>query len=203
MGDEELTAWVTFDEMKKGGWCMIKGNPCKVTDITAKVKGTGASANDRVVITGTHYLTGKQSTDTVNLTNAHDGLEVPITSKKKYTLLDVDADSGFLSLLTDDGDTKTRTARRRGTTLVRSRSKHCTTSVDTPILVGRQVSMPRVAVLVSLSHPRMRRLDTRSRQLTTGADVIKRFDEGEALNVTVLSIMGKDMVVGVETDHSA
>lgn len=106
MGDEELTAWVTFDEMKKGGWCMIKGNPCKVTDITAKVKGTGASANDRVVITGTHYLTGKQSTDTVNLTNAHDGLEVPITSKKKYTLLDVDADSGFLSLLTDDGDTK-------------------------------------------------------------------------------------------------
>jgi hypothetical protein len=49
----------------------------------------------------------------------------------------------------------------------------------------------------------MRRLDTRSRQLTAGADVIKRFDEGEALNVTVLSIMGKDMVVGVETDHSA
>lgn len=65
------------------------------------------------------------------------------------------------------------------------------------------MSMPRVAVLVSLSHPRMRRHDTRSRQLTAGADVIKRFDEGEALNVTVLSIMGKDMVVGVETDHSA
>ena len=105
MGDE-LTAWVSFEEMKKGGWCMIKGNPCKVTDITAKVKGIGASANDRVVITGTHFLTGKQSTDTINLTNAHDGLEVPVTSKKKYTLLDVDTDSGFLSLLTDDGDTK-------------------------------------------------------------------------------------------------
>ena len=105
MGDE-LTAWVSFEEMKKGGWCMIKGNPCKVTDITAKVKGTGASANERVVITGTHFLTGKQSTDTINLTNAHDGLEVPVTSKKKYALLDVDTDSGFLSLLTDEGETK-------------------------------------------------------------------------------------------------
>lgn len=105
MGDE-MTAWVSFEEMKKGGWCMIKGNPCKVTDITAKVKGTGASANERVVITGTHFLTGKQSTDTINLTNAHDGLEVPVTSKKKYALLDVDTDSGFLSLLTDDGETK-------------------------------------------------------------------------------------------------
>ena len=106
MEGDELTAWVSFEEMKKSGWCMIKGNPCKVTDITAKVKGTGASANDRVVITGTHFLTGKQSTDTINLTNAHDGLEVPRTSKQKFSLLDVDTDSGDLSLLTDDGDTK-------------------------------------------------------------------------------------------------
>eukprot|EP01043_Picozoa_sp_COSAG02_P066009 COSAG02_NODE_10136_length_2013_cov_1.990073_5_plen_58_part_00 len=36
-----------------------------------------------------------------------------------------------------------------------------------------------------------------------GADVIRRFDDGEALKVTVLSIMGKDMVVAAETDHDA
>lgn len=39
--------------------------------------------------------------------------------------------------------------------------------------------------------------------LLAAADVIKRFDDGEALKVTVLSIMGKDMVVAVETDHDA
>ena len=85
-------------------FCIIKGNPCRVTDITAKVKGTGASANDRVVISGTHIFTGVKSVDTINLTNAHDGLEVPITSKKQYMLLDVDSDTGFVSLLTDEGE---------------------------------------------------------------------------------------------------
>ena len=35
------------------------------------------------------------------------------------------------------------------------------------------------------------------------ADVIARFEEGDALKVTVLSIMGKDLVVAVETDHDA
>lgn len=35
----------------------------------------------------------------------------------------------------------------------------------------------------------------------TAAEVIRRFDEGDALKVTVLSIMGKDMVIAVETDH--
>ena len=34
-------------------------------------------------------------------------------------------------------------------------------------------------------------------------DVIARFDEGDALKVTVLSIMGKDLVVAVEADHDA
>jgi hypothetical protein len=40
-------------------------------------------------------------------------IEVPITSKASYALLDVDADTGFLSLLTDDGDTKEDVALSR------------------------------------------------------------------------------------------
>ena len=47
---------VPFAEMKKGGaqgeggFVLIKGNPCRVLDTVAKVKGTGPTANDRVVI---------------------------------------------------------------------------------------------------------------------------------------------------------
>ena len=38
--------------------------------------------------------------------NAKDGVEAPLPHRNKYSLMDVDTDSGFLSLLTDEGDTK-------------------------------------------------------------------------------------------------
>ena len=39
---------------------MIKKMPCRIVTITEKVKGTGPTANDRVVIVGTHVFTGKK-----------------------------------------------------------------------------------------------------------------------------------------------
>ena len=159
MGDDALTEWVPFEEMKKRGFCIIKGNPCRVTDITAKVKGTGASANDRVVISGTHIFTGVKSVDTINLTNAHDGLEVPITSKKQYMLLDVDSDTGFVSLLTDEGETK------EDAQLSRAQGDADEQAWD-----------------------------------VVGAETVRRFSEGESLKLTLLSIMGKDLVVKCEQD---
>ena len=36
-----------------------------------------------------------------------------------------------------------------------------------------------------------------------GAEAVRRFDEGEALKVLVLTIMGKDIVVEVSKDTSA
>jgi hypothetical protein len=36
-----------------------------------------------------------------------------------------------------------------------------------------------------------------------GAEVRRRFDGGEALRVTVLSLLGKDVVIGCDVDASA
>ena len=95
----------------------------------------------------------------INLTNAHDGLEVPITSKKQYMLLDVDSDTGFVSLLTDEGETKedAQLSRAQG---------------DADEQAWDEV----------------------------GAETVRRFEEGESLKLTLLSIMGKDLVVKCEQD---
>jgi len=39
--------------------------------------------------------------DTLNLSAGFHGIDVPVSSKAAYSLLDCDADTGFLSLLTD------------------------------------------------------------------------------------------------------
>ena len=70
---------------------MIKGQPCKVVDLIPKVKGTGPTANDRVTIKGTHVFTGKKMEDVHNLTQ-QPHIEVPVSSKSQYTLLDIDED---------------------------------------------------------------------------------------------------------------
>ena len=162
----ELTIKVPFDDMKKGGaqgeggYVIIKGNPCKVLDIIAKTKGTGPTANDRVTIKGQHvFKKDVKCEDVFNLTAGFDGIEVPVVSKCWYSLIDVDTDSGFVTLLTDDGETKEDTALSRAT------DDDDETEFD-----------------------------------AVGADVVARFEDGEALKVLVLSIMGKELVVQVMRD---
>lgn len=79
-----------------------------------------------------------------------------MTTKSTYSLLDCDADTGFLSLLTEGGDCK------------------------------EDVSLVKNAE------------DGKFDEM--GAEVLKRFDQGEALKLTVLSLLGKDVVVACETD---
>ena len=83
---------------------LIKGAPCYITDITNKVKGTGPTANDRQQFTGRHIYTGKQVMDIINLTAGYDGIDTPVVTKLQFSLMDVDTESGFLSLLTDSGE---------------------------------------------------------------------------------------------------
>eukprot|EP01047_Picozoa_sp_COSAG01_P005745 COSAG01_NODE_200_length_22187_cov_59.140529_2_plen_162_part_00 len=157
---------VPLEEMKKGGtqgeggFVMIKGNPCRILDIIAKVKGTGPTANDRVVIKGAHvFKKDVRCEDTFNLTAGFDGMEVPVASKASYSLIDIDTESGFLTLLTEEGETKEDTCLSRAS--------------DDP----EETDFDEV-----------------------GSDIIQRFDEGENLRVTVLTIMGKDLVTQVTRD---
>ena len=102
---EELTTKVQPDALKKPGFAMIQGMTCRIAEINHKPKAT-ANGNKRLHLVGHHIDTGKKYEDTLNLSAGFHGIDVPLTSKATYTLLDVDSSTGFLSLLTESGDTK-------------------------------------------------------------------------------------------------
>ena len=105
MADAELTTKVQPEECKKGGYSLIRSMPCRLTEVNHLPKAT-ANGNKRVQLVGLHIFTGKKYEDTINCTAGFHGIDVPVTSKQYFALLDVDAASGDLSLLTDGGDTK-------------------------------------------------------------------------------------------------
>ena len=114
-----------------------------------------AKGNNRIKLVGNHVFTGKKYEDTINCTAGFNGIEVPVTTKSTFSLLDIDTSTGNLSLLTESGETKED---------------------------------------ASLSRIEDGSFDA------VGAECVKLFDAGEALKVTVLTIMGKDIVVEVHKD---
>lgn len=102
---DELTTKVQPESLKKPGFAMIQGMPCRIAEINHKPKAT-ANGNKRLHLVGHHIDTGKKYEDTLNLTAGFHGIDVPVTQKVSYTLLDVDTSTGFLSLLTESGETK-------------------------------------------------------------------------------------------------
>ena len=136
------------DALKKPGFAMIQDMPCRITELNHKPQAT-ANGNKKLHLVGTHIHTGKKYQDTLNLTAGFHGIDVPVTSKAVFTLCDVDSSTGFLSLLTDEGETKED---------------------------------------VSLSRGDDGEFDSQ------GAEILQLFEDGESLRITVLSIMGKDIV---------
>ena len=136
---------------------MIRGMPCKLEICEVLPKAT-ANGNKRLHIRGPNVFTGKLYEDTLNLTAGFHGIDVPVTVKAQYSLMDVDSDTGFLSLLTDSGDCKED--------------------------VG----------LVKIEDGSFDEL---------GQEVISKFEAGEALKLTVLSILGKDVVIACDVDTGA
>eukprot|EP00931_Biecheleriopsis_adriatica_P067306 TRINITY_DN41469_c0_g1_i1.p1 TRINITY_DN41469_c0_g1~~TRINITY_DN41469_c0_g1_i1.p1 ORF type:complete len:169 (+),score=37.19 TRINITY_DN41469_c0_g1_i1:34-507(+) len=106
MAEDGHILQISPSELKKPGYVMIKGMPCKISDIIQKPKAT-ARGNDKLQIIGTHLFTGKKYEDTFNLTAGFSGLiDVPAVSIAEYQVMDVDKSSGALSLLTSDGEAK-------------------------------------------------------------------------------------------------
>ena len=88
---EELVVKVPPEAVKKPGFCMIQGNPCKITELTNLPKAT-ANGNKRLRLVGNHIFTGKKYEDTLNLTagvcmrinsNAHPGREQPSSAVRR------------------------------------------------------------------------------------------------------------------------
>ena len=113
MAEEELIVKAPPEAVKKGGYCIIRGNPCRL-DVCEVLPKATANGNKRLHLKGPHVFTGKSYEDTLNLTAGFHGIDVPVTVKAQYSLLDADSDTGFLSLLTDSGDCKEDVGLARG-----------------------------------------------------------------------------------------
>lgn len=84
--------------IKKGGYCMLKGFPCKVTQYSTAKPGKHGSA--KATIVGIDIFTNKKYEDTAPTSAT---MYVPNVTKVEYEVLDIDED-GFVSYENQKGD---------------------------------------------------------------------------------------------------
>ena len=102
MSEEGKTVSVEVKSLKKGGFCMIRDQPCKITEMTQKPKAT-SKGNDRIHLVGVHMSTGKKYEDTLLATLPIDQI---LVTRETYDVLDVDTHQGTVSVLLKSGETK-------------------------------------------------------------------------------------------------
>merc|ERR1711934_438480 len=108
MADEEFevtdagaskTEKVESQRLKNGSLVMIKGFPCKVTEVSTAKPGKHGSA--KVILKGKDILTSKVYDCTYH---SGDMVDAPICKRDEFTLLNIDDDT--LELLQKDGEVK-------------------------------------------------------------------------------------------------
>jgi len=87
-------------QIRKGGYIVIKGEPCKVVDYS--VSKTGKHGHAKAAITALHIFTGKKL-ETISPTTHN--VEVPNVKRQQLTLIDIN-EEGFASLMDDEGNTR-------------------------------------------------------------------------------------------------
>ncbi|KAL2206616.1 translation initiation factor 5A [Sarocladium strictum] len=86
--------------LRKNGFVVIKGRPCKIVDMSTSK--TGKHGHAKVHLVAIDIFTNKKYED---LSPSTHNMDVPHVTRREYQLLDI-SDDGFLSLMTDDGETK-------------------------------------------------------------------------------------------------
>ncbi|KAG7357299.1 translation initiation factor eIF-5A [Nitzschia inconspicua] len=87
-------------QIKKGGYMMIKGKPCKVLSIS--VSKTGKHGHAKCNFVATDIFTGKKYEDMIPSTH---GTTVPIVNRSDWEVIDIDGDE--LTLMDEAGNQKT------------------------------------------------------------------------------------------------
>jgi len=95
--------------IRKNGFIVIKGRPCKVVDVSTSKTGKHGHAKCNFV--GVDIFTGKKYED---MTPSSHNMDVPNITRTEYTLLDVN-DEGFVSLMAENGDTREDLTLPKGT----------------------------------------------------------------------------------------
>nr|XP_046268844.1 eukaryotic translation initiation factor 5A-2 [Scatophagus argus] len=85
--------------LRKNGYVMLKGRPCKIVDMSTSK--TGKHGHAKVHLVGLDIFTQKKYEDICPSTH---NMDVPHVSRKDYQLCDIS--DGFLTLMDDGGETR-------------------------------------------------------------------------------------------------
>ncbi|KAL1915356.1 uncharacterized protein VTP21DRAFT_6814 [Calcarisporiella thermophila] len=85
--------------LRKNGYVVIKGRPCKIVDMSTSK--TGKHGHAKVHLVAIDIFTSKKLEDISPSTH---NMDVPVVNRNEYSLIDID--DGFLSLMDNDGTTK-------------------------------------------------------------------------------------------------
>jgi len=98
--DAEKTYPIRAGEVKKGMVVLLKGQPCKVIEMTTSK--TGKHGHAKANITGIDIFNGKRCQD---ISPTSHNMAAPFVTIINYQLSDI-SDDGFCTLMTESGDTR-------------------------------------------------------------------------------------------------
>jgi len=91
---------VQCSSLRKNGYVMIKGRPCKVMEMSTSK--TGKHGHAKVHLVGLDIFTSKKYEDLCPSTH---NIDVPNVNRSDFQLIDI-SDDGFATLMNDKGDTR-------------------------------------------------------------------------------------------------